>query len=82
MPVASPTTAARHEPLVTTATHRFSWLVSITDQQGKVNRSPLIAYAGGTIAIALMVLAAFANMAAAETTSCPRSQQQATSTDA
>ena len=82
MPVASPTTAARHEPLVTTATHRFSWLVSTDLQQGKVNRSPLIAYAGGTIAIAVMVLAAFANMAAAETATCPRSQQLATSTDA
>ena len=82
MPVVSPTTAARHEPLVTTATHRFNWLVSTTDQPGSVIRSPLIAYAGGTIAIAVMVLAAFANMAAAETTTCPRSQQQATSTDA
>ncbi len=67
---------------MTTATHRFSWLVSISDQQSKVNRGPLIAYAGGTIAIAVMVLAAFANMAAAETTTCPRSQQQGTSTDA
>ena len=42
-----------------------------------MNRSPLIAYAGGTIVIAVMVLAAFANMAAAGTT-CPRSQQQVT----
>ena len=67
---------------MTTATHRFNWLISTTDQPGSVNRSPLIAYAGGTIAIAVMVLAAFANMAAAETTTCPRSQQQATSTDA
>ena len=67
---------------MTTATHRFNWLVSTTDQPGSVNRSLLIAYAGGTIAIAVMVLAAFANMAAAETTTCPRSQQQATSTDA
>ena len=82
MPVASPTTAARHEPLVTTATHRFSWLVSNHDQHGSVNRSPLITFAGGTIGIAVMVLAAFANMAAAETTTCPRSQQQTTSTDA
>ena len=46
-----------------------------------MNRSPLIAYAGGTIVIAVMVLAAFANLAAAETTTCPRSQQQTTSTD-
>jgi len=67
---------------VTTATHRFSWLVSTADQHGSVNRSPLIAYAGGTIVIAVMVLAAFANLAAAETTTCPRSQQQTTSTDA
>ena len=42
-----------------------------------MHRSPLIAYAGGTIVIAVMVLAAFANMAEARTT-CPRSQQQAT----
>ena len=47
-----------------------------------MNRSPLITFAGGTIGIAVMVLAAFANMAAAETTTCPRSQQQTTSTDA
>ena len=46
-----------------------------------MNRSPLIAFAGGTVVIAVMVLAAFANMAAAETTPCPRSQQQTTSTD-
>jgi len=44
-----------------------------------LQRSPFIAYLGGTVAIAVMVLAAFANMAAAGTTTCPRSQQQATS---
>ena len=65
-----------------TATHRFSWLISIPYQLRPVNRSPLIAFAGGTVVIAVMVLAAFANMAAAETTTCPRSQQQTTSTDA
>ena len=65
-----------------TATHRFSWLVSTTNQLRPVNRSPLIAFAGGTVVIAVMVLAAFANMAAAEITTCPRSQQQTTSTDA
>jgi hypothetical protein len=66
---------------VATATHRFSWLVSPSHQLRPVNRSPLIAFAGGTVVIAVMVLAAFANMAAAETTTCPRSQQQTTSTD-
>ena len=65
-----------------TATHRFSWLLLPTNQLRPVNRSPLIAFAGGTVVIAVMVLAAFANMAAAETTTCPRSQQQTTSTDA
>ena len=64
-----------------TATYRFSWLVSPFLQLRPVNRSPLIAFAGGTVVIAVMVLAAFANMAAAETTTCPRSQQQTTSTD-
>ena len=44
-----------------------------------MKRSPLLAFAGGTIIIAVMVLAAFANIAAAATPTCPRSQQQATS---
>jgi hypothetical protein len=43
-----------------------------------VNRSPFIAFAGGTIVIAVMVLAAFANLANAAESTCPRSQSQAT----
>ena len=43
-----------------------------------MNRSPFIAFAGGTIVIAVMVLAAFANLANAAESTCPRSQSQAT----
>jgi hypothetical protein len=39
-----------------------------------VNRSPLIAFAGGTVVIAVMVLAAFANLASAGEQTCPRSK--------
>jgi len=44
-----------------------------------LNKSPLIAYAGGTIAIAVLVLAAFANMAGASEQTCPRSQSNTSS---
>ena len=42
-----------------------------------MNRSPFIAFAGGTIIIAVMVLAAFANLASAAEQTCPRSQTKA-----
>jgi len=44
-----------------------------------VQRSPLIAFAGGTVVIAVMVLTAFANLASAAEPTCPRSQTKATS---
>ena len=44
-----------------------------------MQRSPLIAFAGGTVAIAVMVLAAFANLANAAEQTCPRSKNNATS---
>ena len=43
-----------------------------------MHRSPFIAFAGGTIVIAVMVLAAFANLANAAEPTCPRSQTKAT----
>ena len=43
-----------------------------------MHRSPFIAFAGGTIVIAVMVLAAFANLANAAELTCPRSQTKAT----
>jgi len=39
-----------------------------------VNRSPLIAFAGGTVVIAVMVLSAFATMPIAGAKTCPRGQ--------
>ena len=42
-----------------------------------MHRSPFIAFAGGTIVIAVMVLAAFANLANAAEPTCPRSQTKA-----
>ena len=44
-----------------------------------MQRSPLIAFAGGTVVIAVMVLSAFANLASAAEPTCPRSQTKATS---
>jgi len=44
-----------------------------------VQRSPLIAFAGGTVVIAVMVLTAFANLASAAEPTCPRSQTKAAS---
>ena len=44
-----------------------------------MQRSPLIAFAGGTVVIAVMVLTAFANLASAAEPTCPRSQTKATS---
>ena len=43
-----------------------------------MHRSPFIAFAGGTIVIAVMVLAAFATLANAAEPTCPRSQTKAT----
>ena len=43
-----------------------------------MNRTPLIAFAGGTVAIAVMVLAAFANLANAAGQPCQRSKTNAT----
>jgi len=42
-----------------------------------VNRSPLIAFAGGTVVIAVMVLSAFATMPIAGAKTCPRGQAAA-----
>ena len=44
-----------------------------------MERSPLIAFAGGTVVIAVMVLSAFANLANAAEQTCPRSKSRATS---
>ncbi|WP_413442710.1 hypothetical protein [Synechococcus sp. MIT S1220] len=43
-----------------------------------MERSPLIAFAGGTVVIAVMVLAAFANLANAAEQPCQRSKTTAT----
>ena len=43
-----------------------------------MNRSPFIAFAGGTIIIAVMVLTAFANLANAAEPTCPRSRIKTT----
>ena len=43
-----------------------------------MNRSPLLAFAGGTVVIAVMVLSAFARMATAAEQTCPRSTSKAT----
>ena len=60
--------------VVTLATFRTTPLGSPENCSLGLNKSPLIAFAGGTIAIAVMVLAAFANMAGASEQTCPRSQ--------
>ena len=62
--------------MVTTATGLLRSLTS-TKISLPMNRSPLIAFAGGTVVIAVMVLAAFANLANAAGQPCQRSKTNA-----